>query len=123
MKDQRRTPTFSYRDGARRVAPLAIAVFAFGVAFGLIARSAGFPVVATLVFSATTVAGSAQFAAVSVLSGGGTLVAAVVAALLLNARYVPIGASVAPGLEGPWWKRLLAGQLAVDESWAMSNVG
>jgi predicted branched-subunit amino acid permease len=77
---------------------------------------AGFSVLATLVFSATTFAGSAQFAAVSVLSGGGTLVAAVVAALLLNARNAPIGASVAPWLHCPWWRRLLVGQLTVDES-------
>jgi 4-azaleucine resistance transporter AzlC len=125
MKDHRRSPPDAptYADGARRVAPLAVAVLAFGVTYGLIARAGGFPVAATLVFSATTFAGSAQFAAVSVLSGGGTLVAAVVAALLLNARYVPIGASVAPALTGPWWRRLLAGQLAVDEAWAISNVG
>ena len=67
-------------------------------------------------FSATAFAGSTQFAAVSVLSGGGTLVAAVVAALLLNARCAPIGASVAPRLHCPCWRRLLVGQLTVDES-------
>ena len=107
----------------RRAAPLAVAVLAFGVAFGLLARAAGFSVVVTLVFSATTFAGSAQFAAVSVLSSGGSLVAAVVAALLLNARYAPIGASVAPWLTGPWWRRLLIGQITVDESWVISNEG
>ena len=94
----RRTLPPGYAEGVRRAAPLAVAVFAFGVAFGLLARAAGFSVVVTLVFSATTFAGSAQFAAVSVLSSGGSLVAAVVAALLLNARYAPIGASVAPWL-------------------------
>jgi 4-azaleucine resistance transporter AzlC len=110
-------------DGARRAAPLAVAVFAFGVVFGVLARSAGLSVLATLVFSITTFAGSAQIAAVSVFSAGGTVVAAVVAALLLNARYAPIGASVAPWLRGSWWRRLLLGQLTVDESWALSNQG
>lgn len=100
-----------------------MAVFAFGVVFGVLARTAGLPVVATLVFSITTFAGSAQIAAVSVLSAGGTVVAAAVAALLLNARYAPIGASVAPWLHGAWWRRLLIGQLTVDESWALSNQG
>jgi len=42
------------------------------------------------VFSATTFAGSAQFAAVSVLGAGGSVVAAVLAAGLLNARYAPM---------------------------------
>jgi 4-azaleucine resistance transporter AzlC len=123
VKEKRRTHGPRYAEGARRAAPLAVAVLAFGVAFGLLAGAAGFSVLATLVFSVTTFAGSAQFAAVSVLSGGGSLAAAVVAALLLNARYAPIGASVAPWLHGPWWRRLLVGQLTVDESWAISNLG
>ncbi len=73
--------------------------------------------------SATTFAGSAQFAAASILGAGGTLAAAVVAAVLLNARYAPIGLSVAPSLTGPWWSRFLRAQLVVDETWALSADG
>ena len=76
-----------------------------------------------VVFSATTFAGSAQFAATSVLSAGGTLAAAIAAAVLLNTRYIPIGLSVAPSLRGPAWKRGLRAQLVVDESWAVSHLG
>jgi 4-azaleucine resistance transporter AzlC len=111
------------RDGARRAAPLAVAVAAFGLTFGVLARDAGFGALATIIFSATTFAGSAQFAATSVLSAGGTLVAAIVAAVLLNARYVPIGLSVAPSLRGPAWQRGLRAQFVVDESWAVSHLG
>lgn len=113
----------SYRDGARRVAPLAVAVGAFGVSFGVLARDAGMGVVAPLVMSATTFAGAAQFAALSVLGSGGALFAAIAAPVLLNARYVPVGVSVAPALHGPVWRRLLEAQLVVDESWAVANVG
>ena len=49
--------------------------------------------------------------------------AAVVAAILLNLRYGPIGVSVAPALAGPWWSRLLRAQLVVDETWALSADG
>lgn len=111
------------RDGVRRIAPFAVAVAAFGLTFGVLARDAGFGALATVVFSATTFAGSAQFAATSVLSAGGTLAAAIVAAVLLNARYVPIGLSVAPSLPGPAWKRGLRAQVVVDESWAVSHLG
>jgi branched chain amino acid efflux pump len=111
------------RDGVRRIAPFAVAVAAFGLTFGVLARDAGFGALATVVFSATTFAGSAQFAATSVLSAGGTLVAAIVAAVLLNARYVPIGLSVAPSLRGPAWQRGLRAQVVVDESWAVSHLG
>jgi len=112
-----------YRDGARAVAPLAVAVLGFGISFGLLARSAGMGWLAPIVMSATTFAGSAQFAAVSILGAGGTVAAAVAAAVLLNLRYGPIGVSVAPWLDGPAWWRFLRAQLVVDESWALAAEG
>ena len=57
------------------------------------------------------------------LSVGGTVAAAIAAAVLLNTRYVPIGISVAPALSGPVWKRALRAQLIVDESWAVGHLG
>ncbi len=116
-------PERRYRDGARVVAPLAVAVLGFGISFGLLARTAGMGWLAPIVMSATTFAGSAQFAAVSILGAGGTVAAAVTAAVLLNARYAPIGVSVAPWLTGPAWSRFLRAQLVVDESWAVAAEG
>jgi 4-azaleucine resistance transporter AzlC len=117
------SPARRYRDGARAVAPLAVAVLGFGISFGLLARSAGMGWLAPIVMSATTFAGSAQFAAVSILGAGGTVAAAVAAAILLNLRYAPIGVSVAPWLGGPAWWRFLRAQLVVDESWAVAAEG
>jgi predicted branched-subunit amino acid permease len=71
--------------------------------------------------SATTFGGSAQFAAASILGTGGGVAAAVVAGTLLNARYVPIGVTVAGEFEGNPLRRLLQAQLIVDESWALSR--
>jgi 4-azaleucine resistance transporter AzlC len=113
----------TYMDGARRAWPLAVAVGGFGVTYGVLAKQAGFAPVATIVFSIVTFAGSAQFAAVSIVNDGGTAVAAIVAALLLNARYLPIGLSVAPWLPGRPLARAAQGQVAVDESWAVSHLG
>jgi 4-azaleucine resistance transporter AzlC len=111
------------RDGARRVAPLAVAVGTFGITFGVLAQTAGFGPLAALVFSATTFAGSAQFAAAGVMSAGGTLAAAILAAVLLNARYLPIGLSVAASMKGRPLERFLRAQLVVDEAWAVSHLG
>ncbi|MBI4259913.1 MAG: AzlC family ABC transporter permease [Actinobacteria bacterium] len=111
------------RGGARAVAPLAVAVLGFGISFGVLARSAGLGPIAPIVMSATTFAGSAQFAAVSVLDAAGGVAAAVLSAVLLNARYVPIGVSVAPWMTGGFGSRLLRAQLVVDESWAVSSRG
>jgi 4-azaleucine resistance transporter AzlC len=109
--------------GARAVAPIALAAAAFGVSFGILARDAGMGVVAPLVFSLTTFAGSAQFAAASVLDGGGAVATAIIAAVLLNLRYLAVGVSVAPALRGSKPRRLAEAQLAVDESWAVSQLG
>jgi 4-azaleucine resistance transporter AzlC len=111
------------RERVRTIGPMALAVFGFGVSFGVLARAAGMGAAAPIAMSATTFAGSAQFAALSVAGEGGTVIAAVVAALLLNARYIPIGISIAPSVQGPMWRRFVLGQLTVDESWALSSRG
>jgi len=57
--------------GARAIMPIALAAAAFGVSFGMLARVAGMGVVPPVVFSLTTLAGSAQFAAASILEQSG----------------------------------------------------
>jgi 4-azaleucine resistance transporter AzlC len=109
-----------YLEGVRAVAPIGIASFAFGLSFGVLARAAGMGWAAPLVMSATTFAGSAQFAATSILGDAGAAAAAIGAAVMLNARYAPIGISVASAFEGSPLKRLLQAQLIVDESWAIA---
>src|SRR5207302_1958302 len=99
--------------GVRAGLPIAPATLAFGIAFGVLARAADFDAVAAIVFSATTFAGSAQFAAVSVLGAGGGLSAAIGAAILLNTRYAPIGISVGSIFGGSLVRRLAAAQLLV----------
>jgi 4-azaleucine resistance transporter AzlC len=112
-----------YRDGARAALAVAATVWFFGASFGLVARAAGMGVLAPLVMSATTFAGSAQFAVSSILGAGGGAAAAIAAAVLLNARYAPISISVAPLFRGPRLRRLVESQLIVDESWALASRG
>ena len=105
------------------MAPLAVAAGSFGAAFGVLAQAAGMGVLAPIVMSATTFAGASQFAAASVLDEGGGVVAAVAAAVLLNARYAAIGIAVAPSFKGSPLRRFVESQLIVDESWAVAQVG
>src|ERR687888_2659061 len=115
--------TTRLRDGARRALPIGIAVLPFAVSFGLLARTVGMGRVAPIVMSATTFAGSAQFAVASILDAAGTAAAAILAAALLNVRYAPISISVADLFDGAAPKRLVQSQLIVDESWALSARG
>ena len=95
----------------------------FGITFGVLAEAAGMGRLAPVVMSATTFAGSAQFAAAAVLDAAGGVLAAFGAAALLNARYAPMSLTVAPSMGGPLGTRLLQSQLIVDESWALAQEG
>jgi len=93
----------------------------FGLTFGVLAETAGMSAVAAIVMSATTFAGSAQFAAASVLEDGGTVLAAVTSAVLLNVRYIGQSIAAASIFPGSRPRRLIESQLIVDESWALSG--
>ncbi len=112
-----------YLAGARAGVPFALATFALGVSFGVLARALGWGVVAPIVFSVITFSGSAQFAVVAVWGAGGGALAAIVAAVLLNARFLPMGVAVAPFLKGGPLRRALEGQAVIDASWALASRG
>ena len=121
LETQSASPSRGYGAGFRAIAPLLPAVLAFGVSFGVLSEAAGLGATASIVMSLTTFAGSAQFAVVSVLGAGGTAAAAIVAAILLNARYGPMALSAAGVFRGSRLRRLLEAQLLVDESWALAQ--
>src|SRR3954463_3109036 len=70
--------------------PLGLAAGLLSFSFGVLAEPVmGGP--AAIVMSLIVFAGSAQFASLAVLSGGGSAVAAIVAGILLNLRFLPMG--------------------------------
>jgi predicted branched-subunit amino acid permease len=102
-------------------APIGLAVAAYGLSYGVLAVAAGLsPLVAT-VSSLIVLAGGSQFAFVGVLAAGGAPLAGAAAGLMVNARYLAFGFSLAPHLDrGPVWRRALDGYLVVDESVALA---
>src|SRR5215216_1489209 len=112
-----------YLAGARAGLPFALATFVLGISFGVLARSLGWGIVAPIVFSVIAFSGSAQFAVAAVLGAGGGALAAIVAAILLNSRFLPMGVAVAPFLKGGPLRRALEGQAVVDASWALASRG
>ena len=91
--------------------PFALVVGVVAFSFWVLARSLGWGVIAPIVFSVATFSVTAQFAVAMVLGAGGGALTAIAAAALLNARFLPIGVSVAPFLRevalfvGPWKDR------------------
>jgi 4-azaleucine resistance transporter AzlC len=113
----------SFRKGVRLGVPYAMAGFVLSLSFGVLARQAGFSALQAIVTSAIVFAGSAQFAAVSIISGGGGVAAAIAAGGLMNSRFLAMGIALAPSLPGGAAKRAAQGQSVVDASWALANRG
>ena len=112
-----------WRDGFRLGVPLVPPTLALGISFGVLAE----PVMGTIapvVMSIVVFAGAAQFASLSVLAAAGGPGAAIVAGLLMNTRFLPMGFAFAPALRGGRaLKRVAQGQAVVDASWAIASRG
>ena len=110
----------SFIAGARGGMPYALAGGLLAFSFGVAAR----PVIGeipAIVMSAVVFAGGAQFAAVTVLAAGGGPVTAILAAILINLRFVPMGISLAPSFKHGAFGRAIGGQATLDASWALAR--
>lgn len=106
----------------REAFPLFLPTLAIGVTFGALAEPVMGPW-APLVMSVVVFAGSAQFAALSVLAAGGGFGPATLAGLLMNARFLPMGLAIASSFRGGRFFRALQGQTIVDASFALASSG
>src|SRR3954454_5995261 len=114
--------TTTIRDGIKAGLPFVLPTTALGISFGVLAEPL-MGKVAAIVASLVVYAGGAQFAALSVLTAGGTAGAAISAGLLMNARFIPMGFALAPSLRGSRLERAAQGQAVIDASWAMASRG
>ena len=113
----------SFRRGLGLGVPFAVVGFLLSMSFGVLATQAGFSPLQAIVMSAIVFAGSAQFAATAIVAGGGGVVPGVLAAGLMNSRFLAMGIALAPSLPGGPVKRAAQGQAVVDASWAIANNG
>ncbi|QGX95704.1 branched-chain amino acid ABC transporter permease [Haloplanus rallus] len=109
------------RDGYLRCVPVALGVAGYGVVFGVLAREAGLSVAEATLMSATVLAGAAQLVAVELWADPVPVVAVVGTTLVVNLRYLLMGAALRP------WFRHLAPRHAyasvfftADENWALT---
>jgi 4-azaleucine resistance transporter AzlC len=108
------------RTGIRKGLPLVLPTLAGGISFGVLAQ----PVmgsIAPVLMSLIVFSGAAQFAALTVLTAGGSAVAAIAAGMLLNGRWLPMGLAVGPYLSGGRPRRALQSLALVDASFALAR--
>lgn len=117
---RRARPRERFEDGLRAGVPLGIVVLVLAIAFGVVSRPV-LGAVAPIVMSAVVFAGASQYAALAVLAAGGGPVVAVLAGVLVGARYVPMGITIAPSLKGGVLSRAAVGQGIIDLSWVAAS--
>jgi predicted branched-subunit amino acid permease len=95
----------------------------YGISFGALSTTAGLDVWQTQVLSLLMFSGGSQFAFIGVIAAGGPAAvgAAVVSAWLLGVRNGFYAVRMNPILEAIGFKRLIAAQLTIDESTAVST--
>lgn len=124
-QQQRRQPhvplTAGMRRGARAAFAITLGLAPFGLVVGLVADARGLSLLETLLMSALVFAGTSQIVALELWSDPAPILAAGLAALVVNLRMAPMGAALAPVLDRlRGWR--LWGTLAVlvDNSFALT---
>lgn len=111
------------RELLRQLGPVCVAYTLVGMSFGAVAASAGVPLYVPIVSSLTVFAGSAQFAALGIVLGGGGMIVATLTGLVINARLMGYGFAVSRALAGPSLKALLLTHLISDVNTALALQG
>jgi 4-azaleucine resistance transporter AzlC len=104
----------------RDVLAIVLAIAVVGLSFGAIAVASGLPWWMPSLLSLLVFAGGSQFMVVGVVAAGGGLVAAVLGALVLNARHLPFGLAVGDIMGRGVLARMFGSHLLIDESVAFA---
>ncbi len=99
---------------------VAIPVGLYGSAFGAASISAGLDIWQTIALSSLLFSGASQFAIAGVISGGGSVIASILAGVLLGLRNGFYALRMAPLLQTSGIKRLIAAHVTIDEATAVA---
>ena len=93
-----------------------LAVFFIGLSYGAVAVASGLPLWVPAAQSVLVLAGASEFLFIGIVAAGGSPLAAALAGLLVNARHLPYGLALPPGVTGRGWRRLVGTHVMNDES-------
>lgn len=110
-----------FQAGFLECLPVALGVAGYGLVFGMLAQQAGLSVAEAALMSATVLAGAAQLIVIELWTAPIPVVAILVTTLIVNLRYVLMGAALRP-----WFGQLSAPKaygsvfFTADENWALT---
>lgn len=109
------------RTGVKDTLPTVLGYVGIGMAFGIIAHTNGFSPLETLLMSLMVYTGSGQFALVSMLPAGSSLLSMLMAVSLMSARMLLMCMTLAPKFKKEKLaKNLWLGFLITDETFALA---
>ncbi len=110
-----------FRRGVTMCLPLGPSIIAYGSVLGMLAAQKGIHWTELLAMNVAVFAGSAQFVMVDMWDAPLPIAEMTLAALVINLRYLLIGASCAPLFQGqPLWRKLTIMHVVADENWAVA---
>jgi len=111
----------AFREGILRCLPAALGVFAYGLVFGALTRTAGLGLGEAAAMSAIVFSGSAQFVALGLWTLPPPTATLALATLLINFRFFLMAATMTRVLRGwPLVRALPAMFWVTDENWAVT---
>lgn len=109
--------------GLIRAVPIILGYLPIGIAFGVLASTAGLSVYSATAMSIFVFAGSAQLISVGLIGAGASIFATTITVFLVNLRHLLMSASLAPYLkELKTWQQVLFSYQLTDESFAVHSV-
>ncbi|WP_036683151.1 AzlC family ABC transporter permease [Pelobacter seleniigenes] len=113
--------TSEFFRGVRANGPVAASAMAYGSVFGVLASQKGLSWVDLMFMNSTVFAGAAQFVMVDMWSEHLPIIAMALTALVINLRYLLIGASLEPLFTGKsMLHKACMMHLVADENWAVT---
>ncbi len=116
------TASTDFRIGLSDIWPVAVAAVPIGLLFGALAVTKGLTTLEAVLMSVLVFAGGAQFAALEIWTTPAPIMILAASTLLINARHILMGASLAPKLGRMSRVQKLFGMFFLtDEAWALAE--
>lgn len=109
----------SWKNAAKLTAPIFMGYLAAGIAYGILATSAGMPVWFTIMMSLTVFSGTAQYAAIPFFISGAGLISVFLSTLLISLRFIFYTLNIRQDLPQATFKRILSVAYMTDENFAL----
>ena len=99
--------------------PVMTGYIALGIGFGILFNSKGYGIIPSVLMAALVYAGSMQYVAINLISGGASLITTAITALLVNARHLFYGISMLEKYKGAGKKKPYLIFALTDETYSL----